>query len=208
MLGLQYDNPAAADIVTTMLDLDTTDTTSCMVLKSVDMCMEDPVVQRVCAATCTTDRRRLEDMTPRQQQQRLAARHKYGLKFKLALEAIEDELEKQGRRLGMEVGGNRVEIYGTWDPTNRPDWCAAATGQEELAKLAPPSESLLNAQLYDFYGFDKKVPGHFAISKTCPMQRKYETTSRTYCQGNNMVINGNQLVPQSIQDKLCWSQCL
>jgi hypothetical protein len=57
----ETDNEPAADIVTSMLELSVESTTSCNVLKQVDMCT-DPVVARVCPFTCSMESRRLADL--------------------------------------------------------------------------------------------------------------------------------------------------
>ena len=58
----------------------------------------------------SSDRRRLADQSGRARQHLLSARNKYGLRWKKALDSIEEELEKTGRRLGIEADGKRVEV--------------------------------------------------------------------------------------------------
>jgi hypothetical protein len=205
------DNEEAAAVVTTMLELVVEATTSCNVLKQVDMCT-DPVVARVCPFTCSTESRRLSELRGKARQQLLSRRSKFGMKFRSALNAIEAALEKAGgRRLGLEAGGMRTEIYGTWDPTMRPDFCAAAKGNFNSAKLAPPDEGLISGShgdgLFDFFTFDKPVPFMFTITKNCPLQRKYITKSNIYCKDNNLVIN-QPTTPKAVVDQLCWEKCI
>jgi hypothetical protein len=176
------DNEDAAVLIVTMLDeLDRVgDATDCETLKAASMC-GDPVVQVVCAGTCAGDRR-LDGA--------IAMPHRtHGI----------------GRRLGIELGGSRIELYGTWDPTDLPDFCAPGP----IRRRTSPDVSILGngvRTLFDLHTFNRPVP-ELTLGKLCPPQPDpvYDTLSNHYCAGNNMPL---QSAPEQIQAETCWRKCL
>jgi hypothetical protein len=187
------DNVEAADVLTEMLTLTVT-TTSCAALSAANMC-EDPVVNVVCLATCPGGVRRLTAETEAHIE---SMRHVYGTHFREQLLVLEQAARAAGRRLD----DHKVTLYGSWDPTTRPDICADISE----SSTAPADQNLIStAQMWDWYTWlNTKYDINIAVS--CPPQDIYSTASSKYCDENNMNIAA--LGDSVIEEQLCWKKCL
>jgi hypothetical protein len=193
-------NEAAAAVIVEMLDIEVHSyETVCAVLNDpYEMC-DDPVVAVVCAATCGSARRL--DLSDGKAAPHL--RPHYLPQLKHLLQAAAD---LRSRRL--QASEERVVLYGTWDPTGVPDWCARGQGNDVSARQKPPDYSILNAgvKLYNHLSF---TDAHaLSMRAHCPLQETYTTTPNMYCTGNNIVINEPTIIPEEIINELCFNKCL
>lgn len=211
------DNTAAAEYVATMLGQVATDDSTdpptslaCTNLKS--LCVDDPVIQHICVATCASVRRLGTEAaaSPLSTKMRAMMREQLAQGFRKDIGSLHRQrTQEHQRRLqgARKLNAHGRMLYSTWDITDKTGLACAQYDAEQAAQKRAETGLIATPELFDIHALTVPVEG-FSVEVYCPDQPAYTTESNTFCTTNNLAIGEFPEDYPEAAPFLCWNACL